>query len=148
MFGRSVRESSDTARRSGIVSMIGADMKVSGDVATEDELRVDGRIDGNVRCGSLDLGDGGTITGDIACDEARIAGTVHGKVDARVVVLEAGAKVTGDVQYESLAIAAGARVDGRLGHRDGAAAAPARPVPRTRASKGGAVAELFPQAAE
>lgn len=152
MFGKALRENGDKARRGATVSVIGADMEVSGDVSTDDELRVDGRIDGNVRCGTLDLGEGGAIAGDIAAEEARLAGTVHGRVDARVVVLEAGARVTGDVRYESLAIAAGARVDGRLGHRDkdAAAQAPVRSAPRARAAKGsgGAVAELFPQAAE
>jgi len=148
MFGRIGRESGEKAGRGGIVSVVGADMTVSGDVSTEDELRVDGQIDGNVRCGVLDLGGGGTIAGDIAAEETRLAGTVRGKVDARVVVLESGARVTGDVRYESLTIAAGARVDGRLGHRDAAAATPARTAPRAVASKGGAVAELFAQAAE
>ena len=140
MFGKGARELGEKARRGGIVSVVGADMIVSGDVSTEDELRVDGRIEGDVRCGVLDLGEGGTIAGDIAAEEARLAGTVRGKVDARVIVLEAGARVTGDVVYETLAIAAGARVDGRLGHRDGAAAAPERPE---RLAKGGEVAELF-----
>lgn len=148
MFGRDAKGSGEKVRRGCTVSVVGADMVVSGDVSSEEELRVDGRIEGDVRCRALDLGEGGTIEGDIAAEEARIAGTVSGKVDARMIVLEAGARVTGDVQYESLAVAAGARVDGRLGHRDGAAAAPERPARPARAAKSGAVAELFPQAAE
>ncbi|HEX9932288.1 MAG TPA: polymer-forming cytoskeletal protein [Allosphingosinicella sp.] len=155
MFGRG-QGSSEKARRGGGVSVVGAGMVVSGDVATEEELRVDGRIDGNVRCGALDLGEEGAIAGDIEAEEARIAGAVRGKVSARSVVLEAGARVSGDVAYESLAVAAGARVVGRLSHRgdDGAEAAPAGEVARPRAparsraaAKAGTVAELFPQAA-
>lgn len=156
MFGRA--KGGSEKGRGGGVSVIGAGMTVSGDVATEEELRVDGRIDGNVRCGALELGDEGAIAGDIEAEEARIAGEVRGKVSARAVVLEAGARVSGDVCYESLAIAAGARVEGRLSHRGGeggeAPATGKAPMPRAparsrgaAAAKAGTVAELFPQAA-
>jgi cytoskeletal protein CcmA (bactofilin family) len=156
MFGRS--KGGTEKGRGGGVSVIGAGTAVSGDVATDEELRVDGRIDGNVRCAALDLGEEGAISGDIVAEEARIAGEVRGKVSARSVVLEAGARVSGDVAYESLAIAAGARVEGRLSHSGGGGGAQADPAieppmpraparSRSAAAKRGTVAELFPQAA-
>ncbi len=149
MFGKNDRQAAEKARRGGTLSVIGADVVVSGDIATGDELRIDGRIEGNVRCAMLDLGEDGVIRGDVEADEARIAGTVEGRIDVRALTLEASARVSGDVSYESLGIAAGARIEGRFAHRDGPAASerPARPA-RAPKTAGSAVAELFPQAAE
>ena len=146
MFGKSGRDMGDKKRGGGL-SVIGADVVITGDVAAGDELRVDGRIDGNVRCGALDQGEGGIVAGDIEAEEGRIAGTVRGRVTVRSLVLEASARVTGDVSYESLSVAAGARVDGRFAHRGGESAAAsaetaADPAPAEP------VAELFSQAAE
>ena len=152
MFNRSGKESSDKGRQGGIVSVIGADVIITGDIATADELRVDGRIDGDVSCGTLDQGPGGAIAGSITADEARVAGLVQGGVTVKSLVLEASARVTGDVVYETLSIAGGARVDGRLSHRapvaraaDGQAEGQAETKPEAETAS---VAELFPQAAE
>ena len=96
------------------LSFIGAEVVISGDVATSAQLHVEGRIDGHVRCGALCQGATGIIAGDLVADEARIAGLVEGTVSARLLVIEASGRVTGDVAYETISIAAGARVDGRL----------------------------------
>lgn len=99
------------------LSFFGPEVVVTGDVATGANLHVDGRIDGHVRCAQLCQGAGGTIAGDIVADEARIAGTVEGTVDARTLVVEASGRIAGDVTYETITIAAGARIDGRLARR-------------------------------
>lgn len=133
-------------RSGGIVSVLGDDAVITGDIAAEDGLRIDGRIEGNVRCGALEQGPGGTIVGNIVAEQARLAGLVDGMVDVRILVLEGSARITGDVTYETLTIASGARVEGRFSHREPAAAS---------ARKGGgaeprreAAVELFAQAAE
>ena len=100
------------------LSFIGPEVVVSGDVATNAQLHVDGRIDGNVRCGQLCVGGVGIIAGDILADEARVGGLIQGMVNAANVIVEASARITGDVTYETISIAAGARIDGRLARRE------------------------------
>jgi cytoskeletal protein CcmA (bactofilin family) len=100
------------------LSFLGPEVVVSGDLATGAQLHVDGRIDGHVRCAQLCQGNTGIIAGDIVADEARLAGTVEGTVDARTVVIEASARIAGDIAYETITIAAGARIDGRLARRE------------------------------
>lgn len=104
----------------GGLSFIGPDVVVSGDLTTESQIHIDGRIDGNVACAMLIQGKGGTIAGNIVAESACIAGLVDGTVNARLVTLEPSARVTGDVTYETLSIAAGAAIDGRLARREGA----------------------------
>lgn len=120
------RKSNGAGRGGGAgLSFIGSDVAVSGDLTSSATIHIDGRIDGNLRCESLVMGETGVIAGNIEADEARIAGLVDGAVRARLLTLEPSARVTGDVTYETLSIAAGAQIEGRLARKDALAAAPA-----------------------
>jgi cytoskeletal protein CcmA (bactofilin family) len=99
------------------LSFIGPEVIISGDLATDAQLHVDGRIDGNVRCAQLIQGPDGIISGNIIAEEARLAGTVEGTVSAATIAVEATARLLGDVAYDTLSIDAGARIEGRLGRR-------------------------------
>ncbi len=99
------------------LSFIGPEVLVSGDLATDAQLHVDGRIDGNVRCTQLVQGEAGIIAGNIQADEARIAGTVEGQVNVRTLFVAASARVLGDVTYETISMEAGAQLEGRLARR-------------------------------
>jgi cytoskeletal protein CcmA (bactofilin family) len=99
------------------LSFIGPEVLVSGDLATDAQLHIDGRIDGNVRCSQLVQGEAGIIAGNIHADEARIAGTVEGQVNVRTLFVEATARIMGDIAYETISINAGAQLEGRLARR-------------------------------
>ena len=99
------------------LSLIGAELAVSGDLVSGGQIHVDGRVDGNVRCASLCQSGSGIIAGDIEADEARIGGLVEGGVKAKTVMIEASGRVTGDVAYDTISIAAGAQIEGRLARR-------------------------------
>jgi cytoskeletal protein CcmA (bactofilin family) len=99
------------------LSFIGSEVIISGDLATDAQLHVDGRIDGNVRCAQLIQGADGIISGNILADEARLAGTVEGTVSASSIAVEASARILGDISYDTISIEAGARIEGRLGRR-------------------------------
>lgn len=118
-----------TGRADEAFSYLGSEVTVTGDIATESELHVDGKVLGDVRCGSLTQGQSGEVRGNIRAGEARLAGLVDGAVEAGILTLESSARVTGDVLYESLSVAAGAEVEGRFkrrrGGEDGARAAKA-----------------------
>jgi cytoskeletal protein CcmA (bactofilin family) len=118
----------------GLFSYLGAEVSVTGDIATESELHLDGKVTGDVACGALTQGESGEVRGNIRAAEARLAGLVDGAVEAGILTLEASARVTGDILYESLSVAAGAEVEGRFkrrrGDSDGSAVAKAeQPAP-------------------
>jgi cytoskeletal protein CcmA (bactofilin family) len=124
------------------LSFIGPEVLISGNVATDAQLHVDGRIDGDVRCGNLSQGTGSIIAGNIQADEARLAGTVEGTVVAGILSVEASARILGDVAYETISIEAGAQIEGRLARRaslgldEGATQLIATPVPLAPATGG------------
>jgi cytoskeletal protein CcmA (bactofilin family) len=110
------------------LSFIGSEVIVSGDLASDAQLQVDGRIDGNVRCASLSQGPEGIIAGNIFADDTRLAGTVEGTVSAGTIAIEASARILGDVAYETISIEAGATIEGRLGRRRAGAGDNAQPA--------------------
>jgi cytoskeletal protein CcmA (bactofilin family) len=119
MFSRSKTGPSGPGR-SATYSFIGPEVVVTGDIATPGQLHVDGKVVGDVRCGSLSQGESGAIHGNILADDARLAGLIDGAVSAGTLLLEPSARVTGDVLYETLTVSTGAQVDGRFKRRAGA----------------------------
>jgi cytoskeletal protein CcmA (bactofilin family) len=121
MFGKGGKGPGAPGAGGGNFSYIGAEMTITGDIVTESELHLDGKVIGDVSCGSLSQGEGGEVRGNIVVREARLAGLVDGAVEAGILTLEASARVTGDILYESLSVAAGAEVEGRFKRRRAAA---------------------------
>ncbi len=129
MFLKGGKPAGGPGRSGDAFSYIGSEVTVTGDVATTSEIHLDGKVIGDVHCGSLTPGGSGEVRGNIKAGEARLAGLVDGAVEAGILTLESSARVTGDVLYESLSVAAGAEVEGRFkrrrGGEDGARAAKA-----------------------
>jgi cytoskeletal protein CcmA (bactofilin family) len=115
----------------GMFSVIGPDVTITGNISATADLHVDGRIDGDVKCGSVVQGTESHIKGAVKAETARLGGTIEGAVSVRQLTIERGAKIIGDVEYENIAMENGAHIDGRLKHVsiDAArAAAPAAPA--------------------
>jgi cytoskeletal protein CcmA (bactofilin family) len=115
MFSRSKNGSS--AGGDGTFSFIGPEVVITGDIATPGQLHIDGKVVGDVQCGSLSQGESGSIAGNIKADDAKLAGLIDGAVSAGTLLLESSSRITGDVLYETLTVATGAQVDGRFKRR-------------------------------
>jgi cytoskeletal protein CcmA (bactofilin family) len=110
MFSRSGKASP----RQEMLSIIGGNCTLNGDIASQGELHIDGRVDGDVRCDTLLIGEGGNIIGEINADKVRVLGAVTGTITARAVELARTARVIGDITHDSLTVEAGAFVEGRF----------------------------------
>ncbi|MFQ5535014.1 MAG: polymer-forming cytoskeletal protein [Sphingomonadales bacterium] len=105
-------------QKTGLVapSIVSSDVRLTGDLATPGEVQFDGTIEGDLRCGSLTVGEQAGVTGKIIADTIVIHGAVIGSVRARSVRLSNTAKVVGDIYHEDLVIDSGAYVEGRCVH--------------------------------
>jgi cytoskeletal protein CcmA (bactofilin family) len=100
--------------RSGIASIIANGVKITGTVEAEGaELQVDGEIEGNVRGGSVTVGDTGMIKGDMVSESVTVHGRVEGSIRARKVMLARNAHVLGDIVHQSLSVEMGAVFEGQ-----------------------------------
>ena len=114
-----------SAGRRSTPSIIGTDCTYTGDIQSDGEVQVDGRLDGDVRCSNLVIGEKGSITGEIIADTVSVLGTVSGQITAQSVALARTARVLGDITHDSLSVEVGAYVEGRFNRRPDQSAAKA-----------------------
>ena len=72
-------------------------------MTSKGELRIDGRVQGNVHCLSLILGENSEIKGDVKAEDVLIRGRLIGSVRGRRVILQSTAHVEGDLLHKDLA---------------------------------------------
>lgn len=110
-------------------SVIGPDLKITGDLASAGDIQIDGTIEGDIDSRTLTVGEHANVRGSIAADLVRVCGTVSGEIRAKSVVLTETARVTGDIVHETLAVEAGAHLEGQIRRLDsGKASGKAAPV--------------------
>ncbi|MGL5837168.1 MAG: bactofilin family protein [Sphingorhabdus sp.] len=98
-------------------SVIASDVEITGNLSAKVDLHIDGKVNGDVTCGSIVQGEGSVIVGKVVAETARLSGKVDGSIQAGDLVIEASARISGDVVYQSLTIAPGGQVDGKFKHR-------------------------------
>lgn len=99
-------------------SIICADMKINGSVASEGALQIDGIVDGDVSATDITIGASGQITGEVKAEVVKVKGRIKGSIRARKVELETGAHVKGDIVHSSLQIQSNAVFEGQVKHAD------------------------------
>jgi cytoskeletal protein CcmA (bactofilin family) len=117
-------------------SLLSADLEITGNVKTDGEMQVDGRVEGDIECKKLMIGEGASINGEITADAIVVRGQVNGLIKAATVELARSSRVIGDVWHDTLAIEAGAYIEGHCRRND-----TAKPGRQPAASKPAATAE-------
>lgn len=112
---RSGPTSTPNAAGSGY-SLLDAQLLVTGDLETAGSLRIDGKLEGNVRrADAVVLGVGAAMIGDVYAREVVIGGTITGNIQATErVELQATAIVTGDILTQTILVQEGGVVNGRV----------------------------------
>ena len=101
-----------------VPSIIGEDLTIRGNVTSKGEIQVDGEIEGDIRCGSLLLGDKSKVTGGVAAEDVVVRGHIVGSVRGLRITLQAQSHVEGDIFHQSLAIEQGAYFEGKSRRSD------------------------------
>lgn len=83
----------------GKTSIIGAGMIINGEIITEGDIRIDGKLVGTVKSSSkVVVGEEGSVEGDITAQQADVTGTVYGNIVIKdLLTLRGQASVHGDV---------------------------------------------------
>lgn len=98
------------------ICFIGSNTTVRGHVSGQQDLVVEGRIEGHVGIESdLTVEESGVIEADVDTTNATVRGEVRGPISAsRALVLEASARVAGKLKAPTIEIADGARFSGEI----------------------------------
>ncbi len=99
-------------QKAGPPSIISINLNVKGDLKSEGEIQIDGKVDGNVTALSITIGENGSVNGEIISGKILIRGKVKGEIHSQEVQLSKSAHVIGDIHHDTLGIEAGAYVEG------------------------------------
>lgn len=110
------KQASDQAVRDGVISIIGAGMRVVGDCETEGTIRIEGYVEGTVRAGkAVVIGKEGVVKGDVLTQDAVVGGQVHGTLVAESrLELQATCQVDGEVRARRIQLEEGGKVNGKV----------------------------------
>lgn len=95
---------------------IGPSLTIKGSVTGEEDLQVDGKVEGPVTIrGRLTIGTSGQLSAGVTAREVAVYGKVTGNVDARDrVEIKRDGAVIGDIQTARISIEDGAIFKGRI----------------------------------
>ena len=104
--------SNTAASRTTGVSVISKALKITGQLESTEDIRIDGEVDGDVRAVSVTVGSGARVKGTVYGNAVELSGTIDGKIEAEKVVLTSSARMSGDVIHKDIKIESGAFIDG------------------------------------
>ena len=112
MFAKNKAEEANQALR--VMNQFGQGTTINGDVTTEGDVRIDGKVIGNVTSKAKTVvGTTGIIEGDILCQNAYIDGRVNGNIEvSELLILSKTAHVIGDIKIKKLVVEEGAKFSG------------------------------------
>ena len=94
------------------ISTIGEDLTITGNVTSKGELHVNGRVQGDVHCAALVLGENAQVEGSVVAQDVMVRGRLIGSVRALRVVLQSTAYVEGNLFHKSLSLEQGTHFEG------------------------------------
>ena len=101
---------------SAATTTVDASSEFTGSLKTQKAVQIDGKVEGDVDCGStVTIGNSGKVTARIRAEAVLIDGEVHGDIEARTeITLRTTARVFGDLKTEGIVIERGAKVEGQI----------------------------------
>ncbi|MDB4097022.1 polymer-forming cytoskeletal protein [Methylophilaceae bacterium] len=103
-----------------ITTLIDKDILISGDTTYTGGIRIDGKINGNLKVygeedSLLIMGHGSKITGDVEVEKAIINGEINGNIKCHdYLELNTNAIVNGSIEYDIIEVHEGSKITGNL----------------------------------
>jgi len=102
------------SRTSKSPSVISKDLKISGNLQTQHDILIEGKVEGDISARVLTVRESADIDGHIRAEEAILEGFVKGEIRGSKIRLNKSARVQGDIIHGSIAIEAGAIFEGTV----------------------------------
>ena len=96
------------------INIIGIGTKITGDVNSNGDIRVDGSLHGKlITKGKVVIGETGKVKGEINCKNSDVEGSIEGKITvSQLLSLKTKARIHGDIIATKLAIEPGCSFTG------------------------------------
>ena len=127
-----------TPASTGRAAVIGPGIHVNGDISGDENLVIEGKIDGKIRLDlhQVEVGKGGNVNADISAKVIKIAGEVRGDITGteKVIILQSG-NVHGNIVAPRMTLEDGAIFKGSIDMDPGDNAKAAPPKPAKKATE-------------
>jgi len=101
-----------------VTGIIGQEMQLDGNISFKGKLRLDGRVQGNIRGDYLIMGEKGLVVGDVLVNTFICAGRVEGNVSVKKFQISASGVINGKVEASDLEVESGACLSGEIKSRN------------------------------
>ena len=103
------KKDNSTVSTNAIDTLIGNQCRIQGDIISQQSVKIDGQIHGNVQAGGMVIiGEGGAVNGDIRCGDLMVFGKIEGLVEVTKLHLKATAHVHGNIRTHTQLVEEGA----------------------------------------
>ena len=99
--------------------IIGDGATIKGEIVEENEITVQGNVDGDIQCKDLIVGKTGSIKGKIKADTLYVEGSIEGEINIKEILkMMSSSYVSGKITYGSLQINEGGKLVGEVEFKD------------------------------
>ena len=99
--------------------MIGEGVTITGTIKANNEVTIQGTIDGDIECNSVTINKSGIVKGKIKTEIMTVEGKTEGEINVNYVLdIKSEGNVSGKIFYGELQIDKGGKISGEINHRD------------------------------
>ena len=99
--------------------IIGEGATINGTIKENNEISIQGTVEGDIECKDLMVGKSGTLKGKIKTENLSVEGNIEGELTVQgLLKLMSSGTVSGKISYGSLQIHEGGKLMGELDHKD------------------------------
>jgi cytoskeletal protein CcmA (bactofilin family) len=107
------RVTTSKPRSAGEILVLNRRVSIVGSVAYEGDIVLGGHIEGDVHCKNLEIGERGSVDGDIVAERVVVLGEVAGTIHANEIVLKTACTVSGEIYHRHLVLEDGCFFEGQ-----------------------------------
>tara|TARA_B100000029_G_scaffold484349_1_gene536443 strand:- start:136 stop:612 length:477 start_codon:yes stop_codon:yes gene_type:complete len=95
--------------------IIGQGVKITGSIIAENEVIIQGTIDGDIDCNHVTINKGGIVKGKIKTENMNVEGRIEGELNINSILhIKKEGKVSGKIEYGTIQIDEGGRLLGDI----------------------------------
>ena len=111
---KNISQTGNDYMSSDVITLIGEGCLFEGNITSPASTRLDGTVKGNIDSkGTLIVGQGGGISGEVKAVEISVHGKVEGNIHSEKLIIKNGGIVSGDVHSKSFIIEDGGIYNGK-----------------------------------
>jgi len=99
--------------------MIGDGVSITGSIKAKDEVTIQGTVEGDIECLTLNVSKNGNIKGKIKSNTLIVEGIVDGEINIKDLInIKSDGMVSGKIYYGSIQITEGGKLIGEIDYKD------------------------------